>query len=101
MGGSAASAVRLSTLGRRAVDHPDWIEAEAAERSLWEFTRQLWRWIDPAPFRDNWHIGCIAEHLEAVTRGEIHRLLINIPPRGLELLRLITPHGDRERGGDG
>lgn len=29
---------------------------------------------------DNWHIGAICEHLEAVTNGEIKRLLINIPP---------------------
>ena len=83
-GGSAAPEVRLTPMARRVVDGPelsDWLKQEAAERSLWDFTRQLWRWIDPAPFRDNWHIGCIAEHLEAVTRGEIHRLLINIPPR--------------------
>lgn len=29
----------------------------------------------------NWHIDAISEHLEAVTRGEIRNLLINIPPR--------------------
>ena len=81
MGGAASPAVRLPPLVRRSIDRPEWFEQEAAERSLWEFTRQMWRWIDPAPFRDNWHIGAIAEHLEAVTRGEIHRLLINIPPR--------------------
>lgn len=57
------------------------IDRELAERSLWEFTRQMWPWIDPAPFRDNWHLGAIAERLEAVTRGEIQRLLVNIPPR--------------------
>ena len=27
-----------------------------------------------------WHIDAIAEHLEAVTAGEINRLLINVPP---------------------
>ena len=62
-------------MARRVVDSPelsDWLKKEAAERSLWDFTRQLWRWIDPSPFRDNWHIGCISEHLEAVTRGEVH-----------------------------
>ncbi|MCY4114501.1 MAG: hypothetical protein OXG33_11285 [Chloroflexi bacterium] len=37
--------------------------------------------MDPAPFRDNWHIRVICEHLEAVTRGEIRRLLTGIPPR--------------------
>lgn len=33
------------------------------------------------PFVDNWHIHAIAEHLEAVTAGQIKRLVINIPPR--------------------
>lgn len=35
-------------------------------------------------FEYNWHIGCIADHLEAVFRGEIKRLIINIPPRTLK-----------------
>lgn len=30
---------------------------------------------------DNWHIDAICDHLEAVTRGDIRRLIINIPPR--------------------
>lgn len=29
----------------------------------------------------NWHIDCIAEHLEAVSHGLIQNLVINIPPR--------------------
>lgn len=56
-------------------------EAERAEGSLHAFVRQMWRYVDPAPFKDNWHIRVICEHLEAVTRGDIRRLLINIPPR--------------------
>ncbi len=32
-------------------------------------------------FVDNWHIGAICEHLEAVTRRDIKRLLINVPFR--------------------
>lgn len=30
---------------------------------------------------DGWHIGAICEHLEAVTSGQILRLLMNVPPR--------------------
>lgn len=60
---------------------PDKLLKEQAERSLWEFTRQLWRQVVPATFRDNWHLGAVCEHLEAVTSGEIRRLVINIPPR--------------------
>lgn len=32
----------------------------------------------------NWHIECISEHLEAMKRGEIKRLIINLPPRSLK-----------------
>lgn len=32
------------------------------------------------PFRPNWHADAIAEHLEAVTLGQIRNLVINIPP---------------------
>lgn len=37
--------------------------------------------MDPAPYSDNWHLHAIAEHLEAVTFGQIPRLIISIPPR--------------------
>lgn len=36
---------------------------------------------EAAPFVDNWHIGAICEHLEAVSEGELRRLVINVPPR--------------------
>lgn len=51
-----------------------------AERSLIEFIRQAWPIVESAPFIDNWHISAICEHLEAVTRGQIPKLLINVPP---------------------
>jgi predicted phage terminase large subunit-like protein len=54
---------------------------EAATKSLHHFIRQGWKYMDPAEFVDNWHIGAICEHLEAVTRGQIRRLIINQPPR--------------------
>src|SRR5579859_2619560 len=53
----------------------------ACERSLYHYLQQAWRWFDPAPFVGGWHLEAMAEHLEAVSRGEIRRLLINIPPR--------------------
>lgn len=56
-------------------------EAEVLEESLSDYIRQAWPIIDPADYMHNWHIDCIAEHLEAVTAGQIRRLLINIPPR--------------------
>ena len=36
------------------------------------------------PFEPNWHIDVLAEKLEAVKRGEIRRLIINLPPRSLK-----------------
>lgn len=39
---------------------------------------------ETVPYEWNWHIGCIAEHLEAVERGEIKKLIINVPPRTLK-----------------
>lgn len=53
----------------------------AAERSLYEFYQQAWPQMDPAEFSGNWHLQGIAEHLEAVNRGEIKRLVVNVPPR--------------------
>jgi predicted phage terminase large subunit-like protein len=32
------------------------------------------------PLVDSWHIGAICAHLEAVTAGQIPKLLVNIPP---------------------
>lgn len=40
---------------------------------------------DPgARFLPNWHIDVIADHLEAAARGDITRLIINMPPRALK-----------------
>lgn len=54
----------------------------AAEASLYEFVKQSWDTVEPGiPFVPSWHIEAICEHLEAVSSGDIRRLLINIPPR--------------------
>jgi predicted phage terminase large subunit-like protein len=39
-----------------------------------------------APFLPNWHIQAIAYQLDRVRRGEITRLIINLPPRYLKSL---------------
>ena len=51
-----------------------------AEESLEEFIRIFWNVVDPAPFKTGRHIGLMCERLEAVSAGEIARLLINVPP---------------------
>lgn len=58
-----------------------------AEGSLAFFLQQAWPVIEPGtPYQHNWHIDCVAEHLQAVQRGEITRLIINQPPRSLKSL---------------
>ncbi len=61
------------------------IRAKRASRRLQQFVQQAWPIIEPGtPYIDNWHIGAICEHLEAVTLGQITRLLINVPPRNMK-----------------
>lgn len=53
----------------------------AMEKDLHRFSKHAWKILDPVPFLDNWHIELICDYLMAVTRGDIRRLIINIPPR--------------------
>lgn len=49
------------------------------------FAERAFRVINPSELYEwNWHIGCIAEYLEAAYDGEILRLIINLPPRFLK-----------------
>ncbi len=55
---------------------------EAARERLLEFIRQAWPVVEPGTtFVPGWHLEAVCEHLEAVSRGQILRLVINIPPR--------------------
>lgn len=56
-------------------------ECEEFEGSLSKYFAACWPYVDSSTFAPNWHLEAIAEHLEAVSNGEIRRLLINIPPR--------------------
>lgn len=52
-----------------------------AQKDLMEFTRQSFEIIEPGQeFKDNWHLHVIAEHLMAVSSGDVRNLVINIPP---------------------
>ena len=63
------------------------VRVEIATRSLAEYIRQAWHVVEPAtPYVHGWHVDAICEHLEAVTRGEIRQLLINMPPRHMKSL---------------
>lgn len=51
------------------------------EDSLIDFVEGAWSSIDPSTYQKCWAIDGLCEHLEAVTKGQIKRLLINQPPR--------------------
>lgn len=53
----------------------------SGSRSFAAFVKQAWHIFEPAPLQWSWHMEAICNHLEAVARGEIRRLLINVPPR--------------------
>lgn len=55
--------------------------------SLYEYSRRAWNLVEPKrQFVPGWHIEAICEHLEAVKKGEIKNLLINMPPRHMKSL---------------
>lgn len=56
-------------------------ERAVCESSLASFVRLAWPVIEPGqPYVHGPHIDVMCEHLEAVTSGQIRRLLINVPP---------------------
>lgn len=67
------------------------LEKELMQESLPDYTRRAWHIIEPStPFRQNWHIDAIFEHLEAVSAGQIHNLIINIPPRCMKSISVAV-----------
>ena len=79
-----------------------------SEKSLWRFVRLMWPAVEPKrALVHGWAMEAICEHLEAVTSGEIKRLLINVPPGSSKALDDDTPvlttwgwrrHGDLAAG---
>lgn len=56
-------------------------ERELYKRSFSEFVKAAWHVLEPGqPYVHNWHMDAICQHLEAISTGEIKRLLINVPP---------------------
>lgn len=54
---------------------------EQKELSLNEFVREAWQVLEPAEeYVDGWAIHAICEHLEAVTAGQLRRVIFNVPP---------------------
>jgi predicted phage terminase large subunit-like protein len=95
----AASAVLPAGLAERARR----LIAARRVRTLVGFVQQSWPIVEPrTPYIHGRHIEVICAHLEALARGEIEKLLENIPPRYMKS-RLVAvffpawvwgPHGD-------
>ena len=66
------------------------LDQELAYRSMRHFIRQLWPHVDPNEYVPGWHIDAICDHLEAVSKGQITRLIINIPPRHMKSLAVAV-----------
>ena len=67
----------------------DWtaIETELCRRSLADFAKAAWHVLEPATdLKWGWALDAICAHLEAVSRGEITRLLMNVPPGSMKSL---------------
>lgn len=71
-------------------DPPFDADREVAQRLTEDFglfIREAWPIVEPATdFVHGWHIDVVAEHLTAVSNGELKRLIINVPPRTMKSL---------------
>lgn len=74
--------IRAERRRREAVKNADAIRASQTGRGgLLRFVRYFWPVLEPqTPFVDGWPLEAVCAHLEAVTFGEITRLLMNVPP---------------------
>ena len=58
-----------------------------AEESLADFAIQAWHILEPtSELKWGWAMESICDHLEAVSRGDIKRLLMNVPPGSMKSL---------------
>jgi hypothetical protein len=64
---------------------------QSGRGGLIEFVRYFWHTLEPKNRKliEGWPLEAICLHLEAVTFGDINRLLINVPP-GFMKSRLLT-----------
>ncbi len=75
------------------------LQALKAEKSLREYTKFIWPVLEPGrPLVFNWHMDAICDHLEAVSSGEIPRLVINVPPGTSKSLMTNVIHPSWEWG---
>lgn len=83
-----ASLARIDAeIARLEDEEADEEERHLCEQSLAVFARLAWHVLEPAtPLKWGWALDAICEHLEAVTDGDILRLLMNVPPGSMKSL---------------
>lgn len=60
---------------------------EDCEETLGLYIEHAWHVLEPGrPYMKNWSTDATCDHLEAVTKGQIQRLLINVPPGTMKSL---------------
>lgn len=60
-----------------------------ARYDLGYFTERVFGTVSPNDlYEHTWHVDCIAEHLRAVERGELRRLIVNMPPRMMKSISI-------------
>ncbi len=73
--------LRLSEADRLAIDR------ELAKRGLAHFAKMAWPVLEPATkLKWGWALDAICQHLEAVTKGRLTHLLMNVPPGAMKSL---------------
>lgn len=51
------------------------------------FVKMAWPTLEPATtFISNWHIDCICAHLQAISEGQLKRVIFNVPPGSMKSL---------------
>jgi predicted phage terminase large subunit-like protein len=68
---------------RRVLDTASELQRFVCARSLSDYIREAWPILNPLTwYLPNWHIDLISEYLQACSTGQIHRLIVNLPPKG-------------------
>lgn len=65
-------------------DHARLLRA-VLRQDLSAFSEKVFCTLEPGtPYQHNWHIDHVCWHLMRVARGEVRRLIINVPPRSMK-----------------
>ncbi len=65
----------------REMDLRQFRSEQSKRGGLIKFVRYFWKVLEPeTPLVEGWALHAVCDHLEAVTFGEITKLLINVPP---------------------